>query len=330
MDDKSITAESIKNALVELNGTVAVAVEEPFKLTFPIKPIEYYNPPETYPSILRHEFTPIVLTPTVIPIPVLSDEPYELIEGILTKKEIKDYTMRVVRKFKVPLKRKNIKFAKKGSGTSRARTSFWGASGISFSDWMLQKGNIHFKYHTIIHEVCHIYSDLKHGRGTHHNHNFVIEEMKMHNAFGYRTYYPTREEGYICALKELSTGKYVFLKYNYQINDNGFPVLKKKERRTREWIEHAEHKFIADRIINIRENLKGAKIYRITISKSDRGWRRCSMHYKYKGKYDIFHNGVWNSEIKNIFKSNVSVEKQRAGLIYEWNSKNKDKYLKES
>ena len=137
MDDKSITAESIKSALVELNGTVAV--EEPFKLTFPIKPIGYY-PPETYPSILRHEFTPIVLNPTLIFTPRLSDEPYELIEGILTEKGIKDYTMRVVRKFKVPLKRKNIKFAKKGSGISRARTSFWGLSGITFSDWMLQKG----------------------------------------------------------------------------------------------------------------------------------------------------------------------------------------------
>jgi hypothetical protein len=316
-----------------VDGTVSIIDTEKDKVINigDITSINFLNDPtainiELYPSILRYDFELITSNVSVLPTSTMLQDLVEPVVkkviGKLTKKEIIDFTLRVARRLKTKAirSRKQIHFRRLGSTTSIAHSGW--QNYIEYSDDMLQEGNIHYKYHTIIHEVCHILCRYKYGNGCNHNHNFVLEEMKAHTKFGYRTYYPTKEEGYIVALKELSTNKYVFVKYNYEINDKGFPMLKKKEhkeRRDNGWRKDAERKFLAKVIIKARKECNGAKVHTIHISKGGRGWREVYAYYKCnKGDEKYYSECYYGNEIAKIFKSNVSKEQKRVGLIYEW------------
>jgi hypothetical protein len=299
-------------------------------LSFPMSsPVNFEESiKDTYPAILRYDFEPIITyNPPVLMLPVISDEvepPIKIVKGILTKKEIIDFTLRVARRLKVKAlhSRKQIHFRRKGSNISRAISGY--QNYIEYADSMLQEGNIHFHYSVIIHEVCHILCRYKYGNGCKHDHRFVAEEISAHDKFGYRTYYPAREEGYICALKELSSNKYVFVKYNYEINEETkFPVLRKKERRTKEWRINEERKFLAEQIKKLRKEYKGAKVHTIQIAKVDRGWKQIFVYYKDRdGKEGESYNHIWAGEMsKKIFKYNANEDNKKVGLIYEWKRK---------
>jgi hypothetical protein len=318
---KKISIQSLFGTTADTNISMSL-----FPMSSPVNFEESIK--DTYPAILRYEFKAfITYSPPALILPVISDEvepPIKIVKGILTKKEIIDFTLRVARRLKVKAlcSRKQICFSKKGSTTS------WAHSGsedyIQYADSMLQEGNIHFHYSVIIHEVCHILCRYKYGNGCYHDHRFVAEEISAHDKFGYRTYYPAREEGYICALKELSSNKYVFVKYNYEINkETKFPVLRKKERRTKEWRINEERKFLAEQIKELRKEHKGAKVHTIQIAKGDRGWKQIFVYYKDRGgKEGESYNHIWAGEIsKKIFKYNVSKDTKKAGLIYEWKRK---------
>jgi predicted SprT family Zn-dependent metalloprotease len=321
MQDNDINKISIQS----LFGTTAETnISMPL---FPMSTPVDFNTKETFPAILRYEFEPIITyAPSALVSSIISDlpeSPIKIVKGILTKKEIIDFTLRVARRLKVKAlhSRKQIHFARKGSTASKAYSGW--RNYIKYADSMLQDDNIHYHYHTIIHEVCHILCWYKYGNGCNHDYRFVAEEIKAHDKFGYRAYYPTREEGYICALKELSSNKYVYVKYNYEINkDTGFPALKKKERRTSEWRKVEEHIFIAHQIKELRKEHKGAKVHTIQIAKGNRGWKQIFIYYKDKdGIEKEEYNHIWAGEMKRIFKCNVDKDKQRVGLIYEWKRK---------
>ena len=230
----------------------------------------------------------------------------------MTEKEIIDLSMSVAKKIDATYltKRKQIYFKKKGSKTS---ICFFRRSGtrIEYSGQMLIEGNIHFKRHTVIHEVCHVLAEAKYGVGTYHNTNFVREEMKAHEAFGYKTYYTTKEQGYIIALKELATGDFVYLKYNYELVDDK-PVLKKKVRKDGAWREKEQRKYIATTIKEVRNTVAGAKIYNIKLSNDFGIFKKINVYYILDGKEEVF--SLYDGNIKSVFKD-------LKDKVYEWNKK---------
>jgi len=244
-------------------------------------------------------------------------------KGIMTEAEIKDLTLRVANKIKAPdfTSRKQIIFKKKGSGTSTAYYHKWGKSEIAYSDDMLQEGNVHYKRHTIIHEVCHIVAECKYGVRTYHNINFVREEMRAHEMFGYKTYYPATGDGYIVALKELSTGDWVYVKHNYEIKD-GKPVIKIEIAKNRKAMQdNNQRSYVADEIKLVRKEFKGAKVHTVIVAKTGlRGHRLMTLYFKHEG-VEKKHEWACYGMTSIFPKATVSKERQSVGVMYEWKRK---------
>lgn len=133
----------------------------------------------------------------------------------MTQEDIVKLTKEVADKYEVKID--NIEFRKRKNALGMVITKKDGQVIIVYSTDLLKRPEYDIK-HTVYHEVAHVVAYKRYGRRQHHNYKFQRIESEIHKAYGMTTIYD-RNRGYAIAIKDLTTGQYLWVNAKYKVED---------------------------------------------------------------------------------------------------------------